>query len=247
MLRQALTPGELYLGYIYECCHGNGTIVMAMGIQYGGRRARGADQRAERMHCASLISLQVATCVLVRIHVQLEGELSGNELEEEGEEGEGSLSCGSGPDSELATGTSAGRDGGEHLMDNLSETSDGAWDTDLDTDGQHHTCSPAHIIYLCEFRRCVYVSEEKEAYDATGGAAYRKCCDMLGIVPVSHFLHNLQAKDTTICLRHHGLGPKGAKAIAVALTVSPELVAMKHKYHLIGLLLDAVQYKADHY
>ena len=65
----------------------------------------------------------------------------------------------------------------------------------------------------------MYVSEEKEAYDPTGGAAYRKCCAMLGIVPVSHFLRNLQAKDSVISLRHHGLGPKGAKAIAVALTV----------------------------
>lgn len=50
--------------------------------------------------------------------------------------------------------------------------------------------------------------------------AYHKSCEMLGIVPVSHFLHNLQAKDAVVSLRHHGLGPKGAKAIAVALTVS---------------------------
>lgn len=62
--------------------------------------------------------------------------------------------------------------------------------------------------------------EEKEAYDPTGAVAYHKCCEMLGIVPVSHFLHNLQAKDAIVSLRHHGLGPKGAKAIAVALTVS---------------------------
>ena len=75
-------------------------------------------------------------------------------------------------------------------------------------------------------------TEEKEAYDPTGGVAYRKCCDMLGIVPVSHFLRNLQAKDTAICLKHHGLGPKGAKAIAVALTVRPERVTMKHKYNV---------------
>ena len=88
--------------------------------------------------------------MLPRIHVQLEGELSGNEEQEgeEGEEGEGSLSCGSGPDSELATGTTAGRDDGEHLIDNLSEGSDGAWDTDLDTDGQHHTRSPVYDSYM---------------------------------------------------------------------------------------------------
>lgn len=62
-------------------------------------------------------------------------------------------------------------------------------------------------------------AEEKEVYDPTGGVAYHKCCEMLGIVPVSHFLRNLQDKDTAISLKYHGLGPKGAKAISVALTV----------------------------
>ena len=63
------------------------------------------------------------------------------------------------------------------------------------------------------------IAEEKEEYDPTGAAAYRKCCDMLGIVPVSHFLRNLHSRDAVVNLKHHGLGPKGAKAIAVALTV----------------------------
>ena len=125
--------------YIYECCRGNAIVVMVTGTQDGGRRTtfrtRGANQRAKCMHCASYKS-----CCKPLSRLQLEGELSGNELEEEGGDGEGdagSLSCRSGLDSELATGTCAGRDGGEHLMDNLSEASDGAWDTDLETDGQH--------------------------------------------------------------------------------------------------------------
>ncbi|CAI8015273.1 Leucine-rich repeat-containing protein 74A [Geodia barretti] len=123
----------------------------------------------------------------------LEGALSGDDLEGAGEEDNGDLSCGSGFGSELAAGTSTGRGEGEHLADNLSDGSDGAWDTDIDTE------------------------DEKEEYDATGGAAYRKCCEILGIIPVSHLLRDLQNNVTSVSLRHHGLGPKGAKAVSAAL------------------------------
>lgn len=64
------------------------------------------------------------------------------------------------------------------------------------------------------------IAEEREEYDPTGGAAYRKCCKMLGIIPVSHLLRDLLNKETSISLRHHGLGPKGAKAVSAALAVS---------------------------
>lgn len=67
----------------------------------------------------------------------MEGELSGNELEG-GEEEEGrSTQLGSEVGSELATGTiEGGGDGGsDHLNDNFSDVSDGACDTDLDTEG----------------------------------------------------------------------------------------------------------------
>ena len=66
---------------------------------------------------------------------ELEGSrLSGSELaEEEGEAG--SVSSGAELDSELATGDSLGLDRGE-LVDNLSEDSDGGWDTDLEIEGQ---------------------------------------------------------------------------------------------------------------
>lgn len=91
----------------------------------------------------------------------------------------------------------------------------------------------------------MFLSEEKKEYDPTGGAAYRKCCDMLGIVPVSHFLHNLQEKDTAVSLQHHGLGPKGAKAIAVALTVRSEL---RYRTIIVNIHVndfDAVQHECD--
>ena len=69
-----------------------------------------------------------------------EPELEGSRLSgsgEEGEEGEvGSVSSGAELDSELATGDSLGLDSGEQLVDNLSEDSDGGWDTDLEIEGQ---------------------------------------------------------------------------------------------------------------
>lgn len=63
-------------------------------------------------------------------------------------------------------------------------------------------------------------ADEKEEYDATGAKIYLESCETLGIIPASYFLRTLQAQEPQICMSHHGVGPKGAKAIAVALTVS---------------------------
>lgn len=78
--------------------------------------------------------------------MQLESVLSGEALSD-GEEAEGkedlgsddALSCGSGPlDSDLAIRSSTGGGGGDNLMDNLSEGSDGGFDTDIDTEGIYY-------------------------------------------------------------------------------------------------------------
>ena len=60
-------------------------------------------------------------------------------------------------------------------------------------------------------------SEGKEEYDVTGRATYLQACRDSGVIPVSFFHRNLQQAD--IDIKHHGLGPMGAKAIAVALVV----------------------------
>ena len=143
-------------------------------------------------------------------------------MEGEGDGGsDGALSCGSGLDSEFATGrTSTGRGGGEdrgELLDNLSDVSDGGWETDIDTEGQWIIVWVLVSVHVCVF--CVCGAEEREEYDATGGAAYRNCCEMLGIIPASHLLRDLQNNSTTVSLCHHGLGAKGAKAVAAALAV----------------------------
>ena len=64
------------------------------------------------------------------------------------------------------------------------------------------------------------LAEEKEEYDVTGTKVYQESCNTLGIIPASYFVRTLQAQEPQINMSHHGVGPKGAKAIAIALTVS---------------------------
>ncbi|KAM6359094.1 leucine-rich repeat-containing protein 74A [Alca torda] len=56
---------------------------------------------------------------------------------------------------------------------------------------------------------------EKTFVYIMGTELYLEACRLMEVVPVSHFIQNL-AKPY-INLNHHGLGPKGVKAIAIAL------------------------------
>lgn len=51
----------------------------------------------------------------------------------------------------------------------------------------------------------------------TGRATYLQACRDSGVIPVSYFHRNMQQPEVDI--KHHGLGPMGAKAIAIALVV----------------------------
>lgn len=64
------------------------------------------------------------------------------------------------------------------------------------------------------------VDPEKAFVGITGTELYLEACRLMEVVPVSHFIQNL-AKPY-INLNHHGLGPKGVKAIAIALVVSSQ-------------------------
>uniref|UniRef100_A0A7M4EBU3 Leucine rich repeat containing 74A n=1 Tax=Crocodylus porosus TaxID=8502 RepID=A0A7M4EBU3_CROPO len=48
-----------------------------------------------------------------------------------------------------------------------------------------------------------------------GAELYLEACKLVGVVPTSYFLRNIE--EPYINLNHHGLGPKGTKAIAIAL------------------------------
>ena len=75
--------------------------------------------------------------------------------------------------------------------------------------------SSAELVHLV----LVFSSPEgKEEYDVTGRATYLQACRDSGVIPVSYFHRNMQQPEVDI--KHHGLGPMGAKAIAIALVVS---------------------------
>ncbi|KAG8126352.1 hypothetical protein E2320_021441 [Naja naja] len=48
-----------------------------------------------------------------------------------------------------------------------------------------------------------------------GADLYREACKLVGVIPVSYFIRNME--QPVMNLNHHGLGPKGTKAIAIAL------------------------------
>uniref|UniRef100_A0A7N8X1C2 Leucine rich repeat containing 74A n=1 Tax=Mastacembelus armatus TaxID=205130 RepID=A0A7N8X1C2_9TELE len=50
---------------------------------------------------------------------------------------------------------------------------------------------------------------------------YLEACKLVGVVPVSYFIRNLHS--TTMSLSHHGLGPLGCKALAIALVTDIQI------------------------
>ena len=82
------------------------------------------------------------------------------------------------------------------------------------------------------------ISEGKEEYDVTGRATYLQACRDSGVIPVSYFHRNLQQAD--IDIKHHGLGPMGAKAIAIALVVGQPCALKKRAVTIFSVVLHHV-------
>ncbi|XP_058511160.1 leucine-rich repeat-containing protein 74A isoform X3 [Ochotona princeps] len=57
--------------------------------------------------------------------------------------------------------------------------------------------------------------DDEKLYTTGQRELYLEACKLLGVVPVSYFLRNME--EPYMNLNHHGLGPKGTKAIAIAL------------------------------
>lgn len=55
-------------------------------------------------------------------------------------------------------------------------------------------------------------------FDESGIKGYIRECNKLGVIPVSYFEKHIE--DRAFVMKHHGLGPLGAKAIAKPLEVS---------------------------
>nr|XP_006822346.1 PREDICTED: uncharacterized protein C14orf166B homolog isoform X1 [Saccoglossus kowalevskii] len=83
--------------------------------------------------------------------------------------------------------------------------SENGWDTDLEVEGTS--------------RR-----KTKESYDASGRTTYKEACKMNGVVPVSYFLRHIV--DSELTMKHHGLGPAGARAIAITLVANTTILKL---------------------
>lgn len=62
------------------------------------------------------------------------------------------------------------------------------------------------------------MEKEENNKETSVSEIYLRACKLIGVVPVSYFIRNLDG--TTMTLSHHGLGPLGCEALAIALTVS---------------------------
>ncbi|XP_066545746.1 leucine-rich repeat-containing protein 74B isoform X2 [Amia ocellicauda] len=83
-------------------------------------------------------------------------------------------------------------------LDKEADNAEEEWDTDLE------------------------LEDMRETYDPTGQTRYKAACKMFGVVPVSYFLRHLH--DTELIMMHHGLGPQGAKALAVPLVTNTSIL-----------------------
>uniref|UniRef100_A0A8I5KUZ3 Leucine rich repeat containing 74A n=1 Tax=Homo sapiens TaxID=9606 RepID=A0A8I5KUZ3_HUMAN len=64
--------------------------------------------------------------------------------------------------------------------------------------------------------------EDDEKFFTTGQKElYLEACKLMGVVPVSYFIRNME--ESYVNLNHHGLGPRGTKAIAIALVTNYQI------------------------
>ncbi|XP_045679407.1 leucine-rich repeat-containing protein 74A [Phyllostomus hastatus] len=68
--------------------------------------------------------------------------------------------------------------------------------------------------------------EDAERLFTTGQRElYTEACKLVGVVPVSYFLRNME--EAFLNLSHHGLGPNGTKAIAIALVSNTTVISLE--------------------
>uniref|UniRef100_A0A7N4PUE8 Leucine rich repeat containing 74A n=1 Tax=Sarcophilus harrisii TaxID=9305 RepID=A0A7N4PUE8_SARHA len=68
--------------------------------------------------------------------------------------------------------------------------------------------------------------EDSEKTFTTGQEdLYLEACKLVGVIPVSYFIRNME--ETHMNLNHHGLGPKGTKAIAIALVSNTTITRLE--------------------
>ncbi|XP_071972909.1 leucine-rich repeat-containing protein 74A isoform X2 [Engystomops pustulosus] len=64
--------------------------------------------------------------------------------------------------------------------------------------------------------------EQTPTGSASGEDVYKQACNEVGVVPTSYFIRHMS--QTRMNLKHHGLGPRGAHALAVALKTNTSII-----------------------
>ncbi|XP_026572873.1 leucine-rich repeat-containing protein 74B [Pseudonaja textilis] len=68
------------------------------------------------------------------------------------------------------------------------------------------------------------IEKSTTCYDPAGKARYLAICQAYGVVPISYFLRHM--KDSELTVKHRGLSPKAAKALALSLTSNTSIVKL---------------------
>ena len=80
-----------------------------------------------------------------------------------------------------------------------------------------HNCSYLLLLFFTG-SVSLALAEKSVDNDVPARMIYLEACKDQGVIPVSYFLRHLN--DTSLDLKHHGLGAEGMKPLAVALIVS---------------------------
>uniref|UniRef100_A0A3Q1BYI1 EF-hand domain-containing protein n=1 Tax=Amphiprion ocellaris TaxID=80972 RepID=A0A3Q1BYI1_AMPOC len=70
----------------------------------------------------------------------------------------------------------------------------------------------------------LHAENEKNNKEMSIAEVYMQACKLVGVVPVSYFIRNLNSP--TMILTHHGLGPLGCKALAIALVTDMHITTL---------------------
>ncbi|XP_059229652.1 leucine-rich repeat-containing protein 74A isoform X3 [Mustela nigripes] len=69
------------------------------------------------------------------------------------------------------------------------------------------------------------IEDTEKSFTTGQRELYLEACKLMGVVPVSYFLRNME--ESYMNLNHHGLGPNGTKAIAIALVSNTSVVTLE--------------------
>ena len=123
---------------------------------------------------------------------------------------------------------------GQHVKEICSPCK-GSLDPGVHGKGHHLWCLCQIIHYSSKIHSntvSLFVGS-KEKFDVSGRATYLSACADCGVIPASYYLRHM--KQTSLEMHHHGLGEKGARALAIALVVSYLVCHLFNSYCTSGL------------